>query len=308
MKIHHIKTLVQIADSGSIRAAARDLNISQSALTRSMKDLEAEVGAELISRSYRGAEFTPAGQAMLVRARSILESIERAKDEIRQISGGAGAKVSIGVTPVVASTLMAQVYRNFSQTLPQANLCLHEGLLTDIVPGLIEGKLDFGVAIASASDLPTELSFTRLCGVQVRPVARADHPLINESDWHALLAEKWILNQTLGSSSNGLLNWLESQCLPIPDSIVQCTSPQVMLELMRRTDLIGFGPARLINDPISGAGLRTIETQIHPPLTELGIIRVRGLPLTPASDYIETLIQRAIVGGYGTELETGRGL
>ena len=106
MKQQQILALVKIADTGSIRGAAELMNTSQSALTRAMRELEESLGAEILNRSYRGVSFTPAGEALLKRARLIVETIERAQQEVRQISGGKGAKVAVAITPVVAATIL----------------------------------------------------------------------------------------------------------------------------------------------------------------------------------------------------------
>lgn len=71
MKNQQLKALVQVAESGSIRAAARVMNLCQSALTKSLRELEEEVGVELL-RSYKGIEFTDAGHILLTRARLAL--------------------------------------------------------------------------------------------------------------------------------------------------------------------------------------------------------------------------------------------
>lgn len=293
MKHQQIRALVQIADTGSIRAAARQMHISQSALTRAMRELEEDVGAELITRSYRGVTFTPAGNALLQRARLILETMERARDEVKQILGGSGAKVTIGVTPVVATTMLPGIYRQFMQQMPEANLKLTEGLLTGIIPDLIEGRLDFGVAIASQNELPQELVFTPLCPVRSCVAARTDHPLINATDWHSLLQQRWVLNLTHGSSANHLLDWLDQQNLPRPRHIVSCTSPLLMLEMMRRTDLIGYGPVQFLQDEMAAKGVATFAIEPQPPANILGIIRVRGVPITPAAQLLESLFIRS---------------
>lgn len=292
MKNQQIRGLVQIAESGSIRAAAREMRLSQSALTRAMRELEEDVGAELFSRSYRGVTYTPAGEALLIRARLILETIERARDEVKQISGGKGARVRVGITPIVAITFFPEVYRQFVQAIPDASLSLTEGLLTGILPDLIEGKLDFGVAIATPEELPSELSFTAVSKVHSCVAGRIGHPNAQTLQWEELLEQRWILNLNKGSSSNLLLNWLEEQRLPRPASIVQCTSPQIMLEMMRRTDLIGYGPKGIFEDNMSGAGVIPFKIEPQPHETAIGIIRVRGIPLTPAAKFLETLVQR----------------
>jgi len=294
MKYQHVKAFVQVADSGSIRAAARALRISQSALTRAMKELEEDMGAELLNRSYRGVSFTDAGKALLGRARMILYTMARARNEVQQISGGAGARVSIGITPVVAITIFPNVYRQFVVAFPEAVMTLKEGFMTEIIPGLLEGALDFGVAIASRDELPPEIVFIPLCPTPLLIAGRKGHPLTQAQDWGAVSKARWILNLTNGSTGHHLLHWLDRVGLPQPQQIVQCTSPALMIEMMRRTDLVGFGPDRLFTDPLFSCGVETFAVEPKPPNATLGLFRVRGVPLTPVAQKLETWIKRAI--------------
>ena len=75
-----------------------------------------------------------------------------------------------------------------------------------------------------------------------------------------------------------------------------------MLEMMRRTDLIGFGPTRYMSDSLSGQGLEPFAIQPLPPMATLGIVRVRGMPLTPAAQEMETLVQRLLMSNFSEEL------
>ena len=103
MKDHQLKALVQVAESGSIRAAARNMNLSQSALTKALRELEEDVGAELLLRSYKGIEFTQAGGTLLHRARLALSILDKAKEEIAQLRGSGEVKLAIAVTPLVGA-------------------------------------------------------------------------------------------------------------------------------------------------------------------------------------------------------------
>jgi DNA-binding transcriptional LysR family regulator len=294
MKINQIKTLVAIADTGSIRAAARRMNVSQSALTRNMRELEEEFSAELIHRTYKGVEYTPAGQALLTRARFIVESMQLAKDEVEFLRSGAGMSLRIGITPVVATTFFPRVFQQFTHIYPNADMTLVEGLLTEIIPKLLEGRLDFGIAIATPKGLPPELTLEPISKIELAVAGRTDHPLRQSRSWHELLCNPWILNQITASSSNLLIEWLNSEGLQEPQSVVQCTSPFLMLEMMRRTDLIGYGPKQMFEDPISGTGVSTFELQRHPPAATLGIIKLKAMPLSPVAKEIQKLVLRNI--------------
>ncbi|MEP7731470.1 LysR substrate-binding domain-containing protein [Marinomonas primoryensis] len=294
MKHQQIRGLVQIADNGSIRAAARNMGISQSALTRTMRELEIDLGAELFQRSYRGVSFTLAGEALLRRARLVLETLESARDEIKQIAGGRGGRVRVGLTPVTMVTFFPSIYRQFTQALPDASLSLKEGLLTGIIPDLLEGRLDFGVAIAASTQLPSELSFTPMVSIRSCVAGREEHPMAHSHDWPKLLQQRWVLNLSQGSSSNLFLTWLTQQNLPRPANIVECSSPFLMLEMMRRTDLIGYGPARLFDDPYCGNAVQTFDILPQPGDVTVGIIRLRGMPLTPTAQVLETLFRREL--------------
>lgn len=177
MKDHQLKALVQVADSGSIRAAARAMNLSQSALTKALRELEEDVGTELLQRSYKGIGFTPEGNALLIRARLVLATIDKARAEIRQMRGGAGAHVKAAITPLVTATVLPAVLRAFRKAQPEAELTFHEGLLVQALPELIEGKIDFAIALASPQDLPYEIEFEPLADIDAVPMVRTTHPL-----------------------------------------------------------------------------------------------------------------------------------
>lgn len=294
MKDHQLKALVQVADSGSIRAAARAMSLSQSALTKALRELEEDVGAELLQRSYKGIGFTPEGNALLVRARLVLATIEKARAEIHQMRGGAGAHVKAAITPLVTATVLPRVLTAFRRAQPEAELTFHEGLLVQALPGLIEGKIDFAIALASPQDLPYEIDFEPLADTEAIPFVRASHPLTGTEDWRAVADAEWVLNLSAGSQSMNLVGWLETNGLPAPSRILHCSSPFLILELARRNDLIGYGPKVLITDPQVGVGLRPLPLQPLPPTMPLGLLTLRGVPLGSAAKRLATLFRREL--------------
>lgn len=299
MKDHQLKALLQVAECGSIRAAARNMNLSQSALTKALRELEEDVGAELLLRSYKGIEFTDAGMTLLSRARLALSALDKAREEIRLMRGGAGAHVEVAITPLVATTVLPEVLAAYSRTQPDARLTLHEGLLVQALPGLVEGRLDFAIALASPEDLPYDISFEPLTEIGAVAFARSTHPLAGAQGWQALEGGHWVLNLSAGSQSMGLVGWLERQGYPVPQKVTHCSSPFLILELARRNALVGFGPKVLIADPLVGSGLCILPLKPLPPPMPLGILTLRGVPLGSAAKKLAALFRRRLAGAFG---------
>lgn len=294
MKNHQLRALVQVAEQGSIRAAARVLCLSQSALTKALRELEADLGAELLVRSYKGVEFTPAGKALLLRARLALSTLDKARDEILWIRGGAGIQVTVGVTPAIAATALPRVLNEFYIEQPEAALTLVEGMLTNVLPGLIEGRIDFAIAAVEPDLLPYEIVFEPLAKILAEPAARIGHPLLAASTWSQMAEARWVLNLASGSLAQQLLDWLEGQGICLSRQVVKCDSPTLMIEMMRRTDLVGFGPRMLFQDPLCGYGLAHFESLPAFPSITLGMLKLKGVPLNSGAQRLATLFTRHI--------------
>ncbi|MBP6637098.1 MAG: LysR family transcriptional regulator [Sulfuritalea sp.] len=292
MKDHHLRALVQVAESNSIRAAARAMNLSQSALTKALRELEEAVGAELLLRSYKGIEFTPAGNTLLTRARLALSILDKAREEIRLLRGGAGVRVVMAVTPMAAALVLPRVLRDYERLQPDAEIGLTEGLLTTVLPDLFEGRLDFAVAIADAADLPYEIDFEPLATVQPALGGRKGHPLAGAKRWCELREAKWVLNLSPGSQGNNLLAWMTAHGIDGPRQVIRCASPLLMTEMMRRTDRICIGPAQLFHDALFGHGIVCFDVKPLPPPMTLGLLKLRGVPLSSAAKPLAALFAR----------------
>ena len=128
MKLNHFHEVVAIADRGSIRAAARALDLDQPALTRSFAELERELGAPLFERRARGVVPTPLGVAFVRRATSILQEVRRTHDEMAQLQGTGSGKVTVGLSIAAHLALLpAALPGALSENQPAH----HRGFLSD---------------------------------------------------------------------------------------------------------------------------------------------------------------------------------
>jgi DNA-binding transcriptional LysR family regulator len=291
MKDHQLRAFVHVAECGSIRAAARGMALSQGALTKALRELEKDVGAELLVRSYRGIAFTPSGQVLLKRARLALSSLEKAREEISFLQGAVDARLSVATTPLLAMHILPRILSEFGELEPRAELTLTEGLLTAVIPELIEGKLDFAVAVTNQMDLPREIDCERLQEVDALPAGAVGNPLTQARTWIELKEAKWVLNLSTGSQGQMFLSWLQRRGVAM-GSITRCESPLLMAELMRRTDMLGFCPKILLDDPYYGAGLRALQIRPLPRPTTLGLLSLHGAPLGTSAQRLAALFRR----------------
>src|SRR3981189_740669 len=101
MRLSQIRDFVAVVESGGIRAAARKLGVSQPAITRSVRGLEAELHARLLQRTPTGVVLTQPGRAFLPRARAAQAELRKAEEEVAQLGEKVGW-VASGVSPPAA--------------------------------------------------------------------------------------------------------------------------------------------------------------------------------------------------------------
>ena len=157
MKLHHLRNLVAVADANSIRGAARAQGLAQPAITRGLRDLEKELGVPLLERHGKGVSLNAYGESFVVRARSVLRDVERGREEIAQLKGGADmgrGRVNAGLSSaVVGGMLSATGYLAGQPEQPAGALwgiAALMGPITGVIAVLIAAVLGWGYPMGRA--------------------------------------------------------------------------------------------------------------------------------------------------------------
>ena len=195
-KLQQLKVFQQVIRSGSIRGAARALGQSQPAVSRTLRELEQTLETRLIVRGNQGMTLTETGRAFSQRMQFILEELERAADEIRQIDQFSQGTVAMGFSSLLAVTVFPALNDAFKAQFPQSTLLVKEGQLSMLLPALREGRLDFAVGTSGPGfpldDLVREPLFNASFGI----IARKGHPLAEATTFDALQNARWVLPET----------------------------------------------------------------------------------------------------------------
>jgi LysR family transcriptional regulator, benzoate and cis,cis-muconate-responsive activator of ben and cat genes len=145
MELRHLRYFVTIAEELNLRRAGERLHVSQSPLSRQMKDLEQDMGVELFAPEGRGIKLTAAGKAFVDRARSILASVEAAVDEAKGIAEGRLGTVTLGFeTGTTFMGAMLSLIAAFRKRAPRVGLQLVPMSSVEQWAALRQGKIDFG--------------------------------------------------------------------------------------------------------------------------------------------------------------------
>ncbi|HTV08777.1 MAG TPA: LysR substrate-binding domain-containing protein [Candidatus Aquilonibacter sp.] len=142
MELRHLRYFQAVAELGSVTAAARRLYISQSAISEQIKDLEQELGCELLDRSGRKVQLTAQGQVFLEEARRTLEAAQRAIDVTRRSVRGEVGSLAIGYFVWGTAGFFPRIIREFRKSRPGIRLSLVEMHAMRQIEALEAGNID----------------------------------------------------------------------------------------------------------------------------------------------------------------------
>jgi molybdate transport repressor ModE-like protein len=295
MKDHQLKAWLQLAESGSIRAAARDLGISPAAVTKAVRELEAELDAPLVLRSARGIVFTDSGRQLIARARLAQQQLELARQDIAMLQGGARARVSVAVTPMVFLGVLPEVVRAFRHAMPGARLTLFDALLPQALPMLRGGGVDFAVSGPLAADLDADLAFEPLDTMPMAVLCRRGHPLRHATTWGEVADAEWLLHVVPGSQHAHWLQQLRSRGERLPERVIEVNSFGTSWSLLTRSDALLVAPAQMLATPPYGEQIERIALPLDLPPLQLGLMSLRGIPLSLAAERLAEQFRKFLV-------------
>jgi LysR family hca operon transcriptional activator len=143
MELRHLRYFVAVAEAGSLTVAAEQrLHTSQPSLSRQIRDLESELGAQLLTRRARGIELTPAGRAFLDHARSVLSQVEAAAEAARRAAHPAKPCFTMGFLTGHELTWMPEALRILRDELPNIDVMISSQYSPRLAAGLSQGKID----------------------------------------------------------------------------------------------------------------------------------------------------------------------
>lgn len=151
---NRLRVLQQVARTGSLAGAARELSYTQPAVAHHVAELEREMGTPLVVRHGRGVRLTEAGRALAAHADAVLSRLAAAQEEVAAIAGLRAGRVRVAAYPTAAATLVPRGLAALRQEFPQVEASLLELEPPEALAALRAGDVDLAITFRYTESNP----------------------------------------------------------------------------------------------------------------------------------------------------------
>ena len=293
VSVRQLRLIATVAEVGTMVRAGEAIGMTQSAVTKAVRDLEMDLGVDLFERGNRGVTPTIYGEALVSHARRVLAQLEHAAEEIDDLAHGAGGRVAIGTLLAASAWLLPTAITRLRAERPRVAVDVVEGTNDRLQPMLLRGDLDMVVGRLS--------EFRHRAGVDQEPLysdgvvilARPEHPLscrdslsladLQEADWILPPAETTLRRQ--------LEKAFFDAGLDPPRCAVQSVSILTNRQLLYDTDLIGAWPRGVAADDLAQGRLVPLAVRLDEILWPVGVATRKLAQLSPAADALLAMLR-----------------
>jgi DNA-binding transcriptional LysR family regulator len=178
VEFRQIRYALSVAKERSFTNASARLNISQSAVSEQVRQLEQEIGFALFRRTPRGIELTERGRTFLYEAERVVGDVMSLSDTARRLRGVPSDTLKLGMGSGMAQIFMPRLFRDLKGIMPDVRLAIMTAPTKNIFDDLHEERIDAGIAIESDPDrVPAGLVFDRLTVAEMALIMHPKHPL-----------------------------------------------------------------------------------------------------------------------------------
>lgn len=284
MKIHHLRALVAVSTTGSIKGAALALHVSQPAITKAVRELEDEFGVQLLERNQWGVVPTAEGAALLNRARTVVREIERAEEDMAHLKGLRDGSLVIGVTPITGTAGLTEAFVEFRKRWPRVTLEFRELGFNQLSEQLRNRTLDlaftaFARPLADSGDVKELFSFETVF------VTRAAGAYAGANSLEALQGAEWIHTDVTDDYASFVRGMYARAELAAPHCITRCTSYALFYSLTVNTDSVFAWTQHSLEETELGRTFVRLPLAEAPPPLRLYLLTPPGLQLTRPAEY-----------------------
>jgi molybdate transport repressor ModE-like protein len=298
MDTQHIRFVRSVAEHGNISAAARDLGITQPALTKIVSRIEDLLGARLFYRRSRGVALTPFGELVLRRLDRVEHEMFSLGNEIQAMKAGLSGTVAIGVGQFWLGRIVPNVVARLMQTAPEVQVRIVTGTRDELLASLRRGKID--LMLGRITDLPEWAEAEALAEVRLFLTVREGHPLaalrrpVRPDD---LTPYGWILPAPPDPTAIHINRTFKDLGFSPAPVTVEAMSQNLIVGLLQATDLITAMPEITVSK--FAECLRRLNADWLGWSSKAGVIGVRERSVLPCGAHFLDMLRQETASARG---------
>jgi DNA-binding transcriptional LysR family regulator len=285
MKLHDLHVLMAVVQAGSMNKAAALLNTGQSAISRSIAELEHAVGVRLVDRTPRGVEPTKYGRALLDGGAAVFDDLRQAVKNIEFLADPTAGEVRIGCTPLLAASFVSAVINRLSRRYPRMVFQLVTGYVETLHRELNGRNVDLLLARKFGPLADERLSFEFLFDDSSVVAAGAQSPWARRRriEFAELLEESWVLPPPGSEIASIAIQAFRANGIDYPRTAVVTDSPHARMSLLATGRFVTILPASALKFPSARPEIRALPLRLPKARAPSGIVTLKGRAPSPVA-------------------------
>ena len=294
MDIKKLRHAVVLVEEGSFAKASGKLCITQSALSRSIQNLEADLGVTLFDRHASGVWLTQAGAPLIERARELLRMANGLERDARMIKHAELGNLSFGIGPLPAQLLLHKILPGVVASHPRLQIHVHTQPALILLQQLLDEALEFFVADITQFLSQSGIEFQPLALLPAGYFVRQDHPLLSSQpvplarlEDYPLVSNHFDTTLIQGSGIDRELDW---------SGWVACDDSRALTAMALDTDAVLKTGESLIQSELD-QGLLTpllIDEIESSWMSDVRVIKLAGRSLSPTAELLITKMKESL--------------
>lgn len=294
LTIRHLRMVVAIIEEGNLVRAAKRLNMTQSAVTKALQEVETLTRARLFDRTNRGVAPTLFGETLAEHARLVLTQLAHAEEHLADLRDGTGGRVAIGTLLSASAELLPTAIARLRKERPKLVVKIVEGTNDVLIPALRAGELD--LVVGRLSELRDRLNVVQevLMDDIACIVARRGHPLAERTNLMLadLVGWEWILPPQETSLRRQIDIAFREEGLEPPTHAVDSVSLLTNRALLIDADYLGVFPAQVARREAASGAITILPVTLRATAIPIGITTRTNARLSPAAEVLVDILRR----------------
>jgi DNA-binding transcriptional LysR family regulator len=286
MKLHDLHVLMAVVQAGSMNKAAARLNTRQSAISRSIADLERTIGVQLLDRNPQGVEPTECGRALLDGGTAMFDELRQAVKKIEFLADPTTGEVRIGCSPFLATSFVSAAVDRLSLRYPRIVLYVVPTQTDALHRGLSKRNFDLAITWRLGPFADEQLgfetlyddSFVVLAGVQNEWVRR------RKIEFAELVSETWVLPQPESALGSVYMEAFRDNGLDYPRATVFTDPAEMRISLVATGRFLTIIPASsILRFSTRRSELKILPVKLPLARMPIGVATLKNRSLSPVA-------------------------